>query len=379
MVYESCMQVMEDLFSGIMEINEMLFFNKTILPNKAAESISNTLVNQTELDVMLKECRKWREFVGEIINNRYHQKNKCDEKFASIIDYARYVDKNMIIQNIVKNLESKNEEEQYCIQGYYHKFSRLWGILDLDEKKYDVIIDRINNLTDHVDDFQWLYDNLGDYRSKVVLVGILNYWIDYNPGEIIKFKEANFDDYYDYDLLDFSEEEVVVDLGAYTGDSAMSFIENYGKYKSIYCYEITPSTVEILKKNLADYPNVHIKNKGAGSKNCNMYFNDFEDFSCNNLKEDGGIPIEVVAIDDDITEKITFIKMDIEGAEQDALLGCKRHIVEERPKLAICVYHNNEDIWKIPRMIREIRSDYKLYLRSNGIQWGPSEIVAFGL
>ena len=59
------MQVMEDLFSGIMEINEMLFFNKTILPNKAAESISNTLVNQTELDVMLEECRKWREFVGE--------------------------------------------------------------------------------------------------------------------------------------------------------------------------------------------------------------------------------------------------------------------------------------------------------------------------
>ena len=67
--------------------------------------------------------------------------------------------------------------------------------------------------------------------------------------------------------------------------------------------------------------------------------------------------------------------MDIEGAEQDALLGAARHIREEKPKLLISVYHNNEDIWKIPRMIKDMAVDYQLYLRSNGSQWGPAEIL----
>jgi hypothetical protein len=84
-------------------------------------------------------------------------------------------------------------------------------------------------------------------------------------------------------------------------------------------------------------------------------------------------------VDEEIKELLTLIKMDIEGAEQSALLGCKEHILKDYPKLLICVYHNNEDIWKIPKMIYEIRDDYDFYLRSNGDQWGPSEIVLFAL
>ena len=78
-------------------------------------------------------------------------------------------------------------------------------------------------------------------------------------------------------------------------------------------------------------------------------------------------------------KRVTFIKMDIEGAEQDALRGSIRHIQEESPKLLVSVYHNNEDIWKIPRMITDMDSDYQLYLRSNGKQWGPAEIVLLAI
>ena len=94
---------------------------------------------------------------------------------------------------------------------------------------------------------------------------------------------------------------------------------------------------------------------------------------------DTGNEIEVVSLDDDLMEKVTLIKMDIEGAEQAALSGCRRHIKEEMPKLLISVYHNNEDIWKIPRMVEEMNSNYRFYLRSNGRQWGPAEIVFFAL
>lgn len=102
-------------------------------------------------------------------------------------------------------------------------------------------------------------------------------------------------------------------------------------------------------------------------------------FDGDSLSSEGNIAIDVITIDDDIPEAVTLIKMDIEGAEQDALKGCKRHIKEERPKLLICVYHNDRDIFDIPKLIQSMRNDYRFYLRSNGNQWGPSEIVLFAL
>ena len=65
-------------------------------------------------------------------------------------------------------------------------------------------------------------------------------------------------------------------------------------------------------------------------------------------------------------EKITFIKMDIEGAEKDAIKGAKNHIKNEKPKLLVSAYHIPEDIFAIPKLIDDIREDYKFYMRYNG-------------
>lgn len=74
--------------------------------------------------------------------------------------------------------------------------------------------------------------------------------------------------------------------------------------------------------------------------------------------------IETVALDEFLHgERVTFIKMDIEGVELDALKGAVRIIKEQKPKLAISVYHKADDIIEIPKLIMEMRPDYKLYLR----------------
>lgn len=62
-------------------------------------------------------------------------------------------------------------------------------------------------------------------------------------------------------------------------------------------------------------------------------------------------------------EKVTFIKMDIEGAELETLKGASRLIAEQKPKLAVCVYHKPEDIFTIPEYLRTLNPDYKFYLR----------------
>ena len=65
--------------------------------------------------------------------------------------------------------------------------------------------------------------------------------------------------------------------------------------------------------------------------------------------------------------KVTFLKMDIEGSELAALRGAERIIREQRPKLAICVYHKPEDMWEIPSFILSCHPDYKLYLRHHSM------------
>lgn len=55
--------------------------------------------------------------------------------------------------------------------------------------------------------------------------------------------------------------------------------------------------------------------------------------------------------------------MDIEGAEYDSLLGARKHIINERPILAICVYHRRDDFLRIPQIIKSYYSGYNLYLR----------------
>ena len=81
----------------------------------------------------------------------------------------------------------------------------------------------------------------------------------------------------------------------------------------------------------------------------------------------------------DIKEPISIIKMDIEGAETKAIIGCQNHIKTDSPKLLISVYHNYEDLWKIPRMIDEMNPDYKFYLRCYGTEVFPTEIILYAI
>lgn len=62
-------------------------------------------------------------------------------------------------------------------------------------------------------------------------------------------------------------------------------------------------------------------------------------------------------------EKVTLIKMDIEGSEQAALRGAVNVIKRDKPRLAICIYHTFEDLYEIPFMIKDMVPEYKIYIR----------------
>lgn len=68
-------------------------------------------------------------------------------------------------------------------------------------------------------------------------------------------------------------------------------------------------------------------------------------------------------MDDVLKEDVSFIKMDVEGGESAGIAGACNHILSSCPKLAICVYHKSDDLWRIPQQVLSMRSDYDLYLR----------------
>ena len=94
--------------------------------------------------------------------------------------------------------------------------------------------------------------------------------------------------------------------------------------------------------------------------------------------DDGVIEMPVTTIDDVLGERrLTYVKMNIEGAEIDALKGGRKTIRKWQPRLAISVYHRASDLWRIPQLVLELVPDYRLYLRQH--DGGIIETVLYAL
>lgn len=163
-------------------------------------------------------------------------------------------------------------------------------------------------------------------------------------------------------------DEYFVDAGALDGTTTKLFLEHF-RDGHAYVLEPNPEQFAITKKALQAYPETECFPYGAYDQNTTLYFDPaVGDEGAARVSEAGSITIEVRKLDDLLQgRKVTFIKMDIEGSELAALRGAEQIIREQRPKLAICVYHKPEDMWEIPSLILQYHPDYKLYLRHYSI------------
>ena len=124
---------------------------------------------------------------------------------------------------------------------------------------------------------------------------------------------------------------------------------------------------------------VSLYNKGVSNINSTLYLYT-EKLGESRLvpnKVDGAEQLEVVSIDSvEECKNATFIKMDIEGAELDALEGAKQTILRNRPKLAICIYHSNEDMLRIIEYVHNMVPDYSLYVRHHSRAYNETVLYA---
>lgn len=169
--------------------------------------------------------------------------------------------------------------------------------------------------------------------------------------------------YFDSGIIKFGEKEVFLDCGCYDFETSETFLNRCPDYKKIICFEpdLNNRNNIIKKIHNKQIRDIVIQPYGVWNKNEILFMTG--NGSSAMVTETGDEQVEMVALDKIISDRVTFIKMDIEGAELKALMGAKNIIQKFHPKLAICAYHKKEDIVEIPKYILSLVPEYKLYLR----------------
>lgn len=304
--------------------------------------------------------------------------NYVDHNFNWLMQEIEQKSKEEVFLHIKDKYLSLSSHTKEALENFLNTFC-YWGKLNEELEEFEEIENKAESLKEHIEDYKWLYHNLKDYRSKKLLFAILYNWYDYDFNTLKELMDHTYCHYFDLDILK-CKDETFVDVGAYIGDTTLDFIHSYQNYHKIYCYEMTDEIFPLLLDNTKSYSNIECRKKAISNKQEILSFQKNESSnSANNIKENGDYKIEAISLDEDIKEPITLLKMDIEGYEKKAIEGCKKHIYKDHPKLLISVYHNHEDLWKIPKMIEEICPGYQFYLRFYGNNLFPTEIVLFGI
>jgi FkbM family methyltransferase len=277
--------------------------------------------------------------VDELIEYR----NNC-----IIIIATRYFDE------ISKQLRSLDFPEIYITPEYSLRYNDYW-----DETDALAIMRNVYKTI----------DILADEQSKHICTGIVKNWFrQYSESPLNYLHLVTDDQYFTSDIIHLLQDEVFVDAGAFNGDTVLDFISHANeKFKHIFAYELDKANFKDLRKNISRLEedlqkNITLYNLGLLDENKFIKYNSNSSGTCiNDSAEETG---EVVLLSDHLEgQKVTFIKMDIEGAEVLALKGAERIIREHKPKLAICVYHRPDHLWEIPLYIKSLVPEYRVFLR----------------
>lgn len=205
------------------------------------------------------------------------------------------------------------------------------------------------------------YNWLSDDTSKKVLIDYLKLCFIATPVYNSPLEMQYFDP-----VIALTDKEVYVDCGAYTGDTAQTFIKKVeNKYLHYYAFEPDPDNYRKAYEFLKKKHDTTLVSKGLWSHDTSLCFKEGY-ASCSTMAEEGEVVVDVTSLDTFFKNKNdipTIIKMDIEGSELRALIGCMEIISKYKPKLEICIYHKPEDLYEIPSFIKTCRPDYKFYIR----------------
>jgi FkbM family methyltransferase len=254
------------------------------------------------------------------------------------------------------------------------RYDGLWA------KKYHEL-NTYHKITENYDKIKQVRTMLCDEKSLIVYDALVQK-MKYNLKEYTDICDDVYDHYFSDGVFEYSEEEVFVDGGSFDGVDTIRFARIIGKkFKKSYCFEPDDRNYLYTCNNLIktfhitsplpenagsvfDCGRFTVFKSGLYNRNAGVGFISYGAHGSRFIESERST-VPAVKLDDviDKKERITLIKLDIEGVEMAALEGAREIIQKDKPKLAICIYHNLEDLWEIPLYIKYLVPEYRLFVR----------------
>jgi FkbM family methyltransferase len=206
-------------------------------------------------------------------------------------------------------------------------------------------------------------ESLNTYRANIL-------WRALGDPSYLPFP-APVNTYFPADIFKLTANEAIVDCGAFDGDTIRMLLAQSGaQFKDLYAVEADTVSLAKMRAYLATLApatarKVHILDCAVGAKRSTLQFVMTGALTSRSANSAEATDVACIPLDELFADSpVSLIKMDIEGAEYDALRGGRAIIQRDLPVLAICVYHTQSDIWRIPLLIRSMYPDYQFFLRS---------------
>lgn len=227
---------------------------------------------------------------------------------------------------------------------------------------------RANTLA-RIDDFLALEKRLADQASRDTLYGMLLFRLTYNRENIRDIFFGTADEYFSDSksgkTFVLGDNEYFCDCGAHQGTIVARFLgANNWKYDGIAAFEPDRKNFKALQKMcLLPLQNLKLVNKALSDRHETLRFVETGTMS-SYVSDQGNISVETTRLDDEL-DRLTFLKMDIEGYEARTLNGAASLITKHRPRMAIASYHYATDMLNIVDTIDKLSPGYTIRLRQH--------------
>ncbi len=297
----------------------------------------------------------------------------------------------MAFSQPVSDAASSQPKEGFIkkLQGMWFFPYLYWVLYKLHLEKFSRLSEQPEMLqksrayfTENQDKIQQVLAGLSDEKSRRVLKAQLSFRQYAQPLPL----GSTHDHYFPQDIIKLGPQEVFVDCGAFTGDSIEQFQQaSHNQYQKIIAFEAAPATFRKLQAR--KFKNCICLNCGVWHSHAALSFlsegkttDKLASAQVDRLSKVEGFSFDVpvVALDHvPECQAMTFLKMDIEGAELNALKGAQQLICLNRPTLAISIYHTDQDLLDIALWIMSLGLDYCYYMRHHGVAF--AEVVFYAV
>ena len=218
-----------------------------------------------------------------------------------------------------------------------------------------------------------------DELSRRLYTAVLKYRLTGDEGVLPRPDMKH--QYFPEDIPKWNTPVRFVDCGAFDGDTAADLLANFEAVEAVAAFEPNQANfaklAAFVRKNLPVLGDVCLWPCAVYSHDGQLRFSS-DKGEANRLENSGSELVQCVSLDTAIPGfRPTLLKLDVEGAECEALLGARRLICSNRPGLAVCLYHHPEHLWQVPLLLQRWQCGYDFYLRSHA--FNGFDLVMYGV